>query len=184
MSMILNQQLRKGASWIRVGLIATFLVVISSFAPSAFAGQWVQTGRAVHLDSEGIAPYAVFWTNYCHGGVAGPTGVYTYGETGPEGYGSCPTDVSTGWAANIGSHVGYCRPDPESMGGGYSCEERTYTIVGQPQLPGTLPSSCSVPGTYALTYFRRAELVYFGSGDNPNDYYDRVLETSLEYYCQ
>ncbi|WP_263407383.1 MULTISPECIES: hypothetical protein [Stenotrophomonas] len=41
-----------------------------------------------------------------------------------------------------------------------------------------------MPGTYAISYMRRAELVYSGNGNMPNDYYDRTNEVSAEFYCQ
>ncbi|TPD71436.1 hypothetical protein FJP69_05640 [Stenotrophomonas maltophilia] len=152
------------------------------FAQSAFAGQWVPTGRLLWVDSETIQPYPVAYTNFCQGGVDGPSGVYTYGDWGPEGLGSCPTDAYTGFQ-NMKGTVGSCRPDPEAVGGGYSCEEYHYTFSGQ-SYPGPMPATCSSPGVYGVGNYYRTELVYFGSGDNPNDYYDRYFQSSTEYVCQ
>lgn len=164
-------------------LCASLLLMSAGVAQNAFAGQWVQTGRVLLLDTEGIAPYIVSWTNTCQGGVEGPSGLYTYGDWGPEGLGSCPSDANTGWAQNMGGSFGYCRPEPENLGGGYSCTEYSHTFGGQ-TYTGAIPATCNVPGTYAISYMRRAELVYSGNGNMPNDYYDRTNEVSAEFYCQ
>ncbi len=175
---------RTARSALRPLLLGASLCLMSAgLAQNAFAGQWVQTGRVLLLDSEGIAPYIVSWTNTCQGGVEGPSGFYTYGDWGPEGLGSCPSDANTGWAANYAGSVGYCRPEPEHLGGGYSCTEYSHTFGGQ-TYSGAIPATCSTPGTYAISYMRRAELVYSGNGNMPNDYYDRVNEVSAEFYCQ
>jgi len=164
-------------------LLGVSLALLSvGFAQSAFAGQWVPTGRLLWVDSETIQPYPVAYTNFCQGGVDGPSGVYTYGDWGPEGLGSCPTDAHTGFQSMKGT-VGSCRPDPEAVGGGYSCEEYHYTFSGQ-SYPGPMPATCSSPGVYGVGNYYRTELVYFGSGDNPNDYYDRYFQSSTEYVCQ
>lgn len=152
------------------------------FTHSAFAGQWVPTGRLLWVDSETIQPYPVAYTNFCQGGVDGPSGVYTYGDWGPEGLGSCATDAFTGFD-NMKYGGGTCRPDPQGVGGGYSCQEYHHVFAGQ-KYQGPIPATCSTPGLYGVTNYYRAELVYFGSGDNPNDYYDRFFESSTEYVCQ
>lgn len=175
---------RTARSVIRPILLGVSLCLMSAgLAQTAFAGQWVQTGRVLLVDTEGVAPYILSWTNTCQGGVEGPSGFYTYGDWGPEGLGSCPSDANTGWAANMMGSVGYCRPEPESLGGGYSCTEYSHTFGGQ-SYTGAIPATCNVPGTYAISYMRRAELVYSGNGNMPNDYYDRINEVSAEFYCQ
>jgi len=59
-----------------------------------------------------------------------------------------------------------------------------YTVIGQGQYQGQLPAACSVPGTYAIAYRRQVQLIDFGVGSQPNDYYEEVQETNVEYYCQ
>ncbi|WP_447902910.1 hypothetical protein [Stenotrophomonas pavanii] len=152
------------------------------FAPSAFAGQWVPTGRVLWVDSETIQPYPVAYTNFCQGGVDGPSGVYLYGDWGSEGFGSCPTDPYTGFQEMKGSG-GTCRPDPQGVGGGYSCEENHHTFGGQ-TYQGPMPATCSSPGIYGVSHLYRRELVYFGSGHMPDDFYDRFYDSSEEYVCQ
>ena len=178
------KQRHSQAGSVRNKLIAATLLTLIGFTPSAFAGQWVQTGRILHVDSESISPYITSYSNTCQGGVEGPSGLYTYYDIGPEGFGSCPTDVSTGWAANISGNVGYCRPDLLAVGGGTFCEDRLYTIIGEGQYQGMLPAACATPGTYALSYRRGVQLIDFGVGTQPNDYYEQISETSVEYYCQ
>ncbi len=169
---------------VRTKLLIASLVALAGFAPNAFAAQWVETGRMRHILSESIAPYALFWNNNCQGGVVGPSGVYTYWDIGPEGYGSCSTDQATGWANNVEGNYGFCRPDLESLGSGTYCEDRMYTVIGQGQYQGQLPAACNVPGTYAIAYRRQVQLIDFGVGSQPNDYYEEVQETNVEYYCQ
>lgn len=179
-----KQQRRSPARSFRNILITAAVIAFAGIAPSAFAGQWVQTGRVRIVDTETISPYYVFWNNTCQGGVTGPSGVYSYGDTGPEGYGSCPSDASTGWAANVDGQYGYCRPDLESLGSGMSCVDNLYTIIGQGQYQGLLPAACSTPGTYAISYRRQVDLIDWGNGSQPNDYYEDISEVSAEYYCQ
>ncbi len=178
-----QQQHRNRPRSARLPLIAALLLAAIGFAPSAFAGQWVYTGRTLTVDNESIAPYITSYFNYCQGGVVGPSGLYTYGDIGPERYGSCPTDVSTGWAANVDGNYGTCRPDPESLGGGTHCVDYMYTVIGQGQYQGTLPAACTTPGTYAISYQRNVSLIDSGVGSQP-EYYEQTSETSAEYYCQ
>lgn len=172
------------AGSIRNKLIAATLLTFTGLAPSAFAGQWVMTGRVRYIDTESISPYITSWGNTCQGGVAGPTGFFTYSDIGPEGFGSCPTDVSTGWAANVNGNLGYCRPDLFGVGGGRFCEDNLHIIIGVGQYQGKLPAACATPGTYAISYWRGVQLIDFGVGTMPNDYYEEVKENSVEYYCQ
>ena len=163
-----------------LGMSLAFFSV--GFSQTATAGQWVPTGRLLWVDSETIQPYPVAYTNFCQGGVDGPSGVYLYGDWGPEGLGACPTDVQTGFD-NMKGAAGTCRPNPDAVGGGFSCEEYRHTYGGH-SYHGAMPSSCSSPGTYGVAGYYRRELVYFGNGDMPNDYYDRFFESSTEYVCQ
>ncbi|WP_314403026.1 hypothetical protein [Stenotrophomonas rhizophila] len=180
--MRLKQHRRKSGP-MRAALIAATLLSLAGIAPAASAGQWVQTGRFRYVDTESISPYITSYGNNCQGGVPGPSGLYTYGDIGPERYGSCPTDASTGWEANVDGNLGLCRPDLNAVGGGTSCVDHLYAIIGVGQYQGMLPATCATPGTYAIGYRRTVQLIDSGVGTVP-DYYEQISETSTEYYCQ
>ncbi|WP_270994129.1 hypothetical protein, partial [Listeria seeligeri] len=59
---------RTARSVIRPILLGVSLCLMSAgLAQTAFAGQWVQTGRVLLVDTEGVAPYILSWTNTCQG---------------------------------------------------------------------------------------------------------------------
>lgn len=161
-----------------------FILILLSCGQSALAAQWVATGRTLSVNKQTIQPYAVFYSNMCQGGTTGPVGGFYDGEQ-EENFGSCPNDSTTGWNINFNAaRGGQCRPDPESSGGGYSCEDHSYAISGQPHRNSSLPATCTTRGSYGIDYRRKVDLVYFGNGDQPNDYYLEIDEWAREFKCQ
>lgn len=162
-------------------LLVALAVACTSISFSAFAGSWVANGRSYSYSEETIQPYSVSYDNMCHGNIPGPSGSYMYGD-GQVEYGPCPNDVVTGWNSNFLTPGGQCRPEPTSVGGGWSCTDKKHAINGI-AYDGALPASCSVIGQYAVDKTRTVQLIYFGNGNMPDDYYEETREFAREYRC-
>lgn len=162
-------------------LLVALAVACTSISFSAFAGSWVANGRYYSYSEETIQPYAVSYENMCHGNIPGPSDSFIYGD-GQVVYGPCPNDAATGWNLNFLATGGQCRPEPTAVGGGWSCTDRNYGINGVTN-NGALPASCNVIGQYAVDSTRTVQLIYFGNGNMPDDYYQEIRVFAREYRC-
>lgn len=154
---------------------------LMSFSFSAVAGSWVANGRSYTYYEETIQPYAVSYSNMCHGNIPGNSGGGIYGDISGDGD-DCPDDVITGWHSNKYVTGGQCRPEPTSVGGGWSCVDKNYAINGI-AYDGALPATCSVIGQYAVDSTRTVNLIYYGNGNSPDDYYQEINVFAREYRC-
>lgn len=154
---------------------------LMSISFSAFAGSWVANGRSFTYYEETIQPYSVGYSNMCHGNIPGPSGGGIYGDITGGGE-DCPDDGLTGWHTNKYVTGGQCRPEPTSVGGGWSCTDKNYAINGV-AYNGSLPASCNVIGQYAVDSTRTVHLIYFGNGNTQDDYYEEINIFAREYRC-
>lgn len=178
---VLRCHFMNGRSLMRNMLMIALVFASSFISFSAVAGSWVANGRSYSFSSETIQPYYVSYENVCHGNIPGPSGSYMYGA-GQHVSGPCPNDASTNWNLNFSVTGGQCRPNPSAVGGGYSCTDKNYAINGV-KYNGALPSSCNVFGEYAVDTARTVNLVYFGNGNMPDDFYEETREFAREYRC-
>ena len=164
-------------------ILSTSALALALFSTSipAFAGTWIANGRSYSSYDETVQPYYRSYDNMCHGNIPGPSGSSMYGEGGFE-YGPCPNDTTTGWNLNFSVIGGQCRPNPGSVGGGSSCSDINYAINGI-KYNGQIPTSCNAIGQHAVAMVRTVNLINFGSGDMPNDFYEEIREFAREYKC-
>lgn len=143
--------------------------------PPVNNGTFAETKRRWDYDSGGTQGFSYEYAT-CQNGA-----VINY-DTGP-----CPTDATTGWAANynaaynaVQADLGSCYPDRNNPV--TSCQARGYSINGKGSKGVLALTSCTV-GTYFVQWYLDLRVDQAQSG-NP---YDSVIEESdhvIEYKCQ
>ncbi|MGH8037956.1 MAG: hypothetical protein ACREPD_09455 [Stenotrophomonas sp.] len=149
---------------------ALCLVGLSAFAQDASAAQWVDSGRTAYFRS---SAYIAAWDHTCN--VGDPLT--------PDYPGTCPNDVSTGWAANYAAadaEANYqlmsCNHNPHQIGS--ACYGLAYAINGH-AYAGQMPAACNVGERAVFSFFvmETVEIAYEELDVN-------IVQSETEYVCQ